>query len=93
MPYQGRELAFKLGLEGNWFSSSPKSSWAWRPFSWSATGADRNQPAGHYQTGRSDLPDGKLGADGNALFRQPDLREIVTSRRKIRVKHKLHSGN
>ena len=21
----------------NWFSSSPKSSWAWRPFSWSAT--------------------------------------------------------
>ncbi|UMG89789.1 hypothetical protein MF573_08795 [Klebsiella pneumoniae] len=21
----------------NWFSSSPKSSWVWRPFSWSAT--------------------------------------------------------
>lgn len=37
MPYQGRELAFKLVWKVNWFSSSPKSSWAWRPFSRSAT--------------------------------------------------------
>ncbi len=37
--------------------------------------------------------DGKLGADGNALFRQPDLRKCVTSLRKTRVKRRQRSGN
>ena len=39
-------------------------------------GADRDQPAGDHQAGRPDLPRRQLGADGNALFRQPDLREM-----------------
>lgn len=37
MPYQGRELAFKLGLEGKLVQQFTKIFMAWRPFSWSAT--------------------------------------------------------
>lgn len=37
MPYQGRKRRSNWVWKVNWFSSSPKSSWAWRPFSWSAT--------------------------------------------------------
>lgn len=37
--------------------------------------------------------DGKLGADGNALFRQPELREMRDPLRKTRVKRMRLSGN
>ncbi len=37
--------------------------------------------------------DGKLGADGNALFRQPDLREMRDRLRKTHVKRRRRSGN
>lgn len=37
--------------------------------------------------------DGKLGADGNDCSASLICAKCVTSRRKIRVKHRLHSGN
>lgn len=61
MPYQGRELAFKLGLEGKLVQQFTKIFMGTATIFWNATGADRNQPAGHHQTGRSDLPRRQTG--------------------------------
>lgn len=77
MPYCGRELAFKLGLEGKQVQQFTKI------FMGLATIFLERDPAlieinPLVITKQGDLIclDGKLGADGNALFRQPDLREM-----------------
>lgn len=62
MPYQGRELAFKLGLEGKLVQQFTKIFMGLADhFPRARPGADRNQPAGHHQTGRSDLPRRQTG--------------------------------
>ncbi len=92
MPYQGRELGSNWVWKVNWFSSSPKSSWAGDHFPGARPGADRNQPAGHHKQGDLICLDGKLGADGNALSASLICAKCVTSRRKIRVKHSCTVG-
>ncbi len=94
MPYQGRELAFKLGLQGKLVQQFTKIFWVWRPFS-------RERDLALIEISRwcittqGDLIclDCKLGADGNALFRQSDLREMRDQSQEIRVQRRLHSGN
>lgn len=76
MPYQGRELAFKLGLKVNWFSSSPKSHGPGDHFLERDLALIEINPLVITKQGDLVCLDGKLGADGNALFRQPDLREM-----------------
>lgn len=76
-PYQGRELAFKLGLSGKQISQFSKI------FMGLATlFLDRDLTLVEINplviTGAGDLIclDGKLNADDNALFRQPELRKM-----------------
>ncbi|MCX2958817.1 MAG: succinate--CoA ligase subunit beta, partial [Serratia symbiotica] len=76
-PYQGRELAFKLGLTGKQVSQFAKI------FMGSSTlFLERDLAMVEINplviTKQGDLVclDGKLGADGNALFRQTELREM-----------------
>lgn len=61
MPYQGRELAFKLGLEGKLVQQFTKIFMGTATIFWARPCAYRNQPAGYYQTGRSDLPRRQTG--------------------------------
>ncbi len=77
MPYQGRELAFKLGLSGKQVQQFSKI------FMGLATlFLERDLALVEINplviTAQDDLIclDGKLGIDGNALFRQPELREM-----------------
>ncbi|WP_127958752.1 ADP-forming succinate--CoA ligase subunit beta [Serratia microhaemolytica] len=76
-PYQGRELAFKLGLSGKQVNQFAKI------FIGLATlFLERDLSMVEINplviTKQGDLVclDGKLGCDGNALFRQPELREM-----------------
>lgn len=77
MPYQGRELAFKLGLTGKLVSQFTKI------FVGLATMfLERDLAMAEINplviTTQDELIclDGKLGIDGNALYRQPELREM-----------------
>lgn len=77
MPYQGRELAFKLGLKGKQVSQFAKI------FMGLATMfLERDLALVEINplviTTQDDLIclDGKLGVDSNALYRQPELREM-----------------
>ena len=77
MPYQGRELAFKLGLTGKLVSQFTKI------FMGLATMfLERDLAMAEINplviTTQDELIclDGKLGIDGNALYRQPELREM-----------------
>ena len=77
MPYQGRELAFKLGLKGKQVSQFAKI------FMGLATiFLERDLALIEINplviTKDDDLIclDGKLGVDSNALFRQPEMREM-----------------
>ncbi len=76
MPYQGRELAFKLGLEGKLVQQFTKIFMGRRPFSGARPALIEINPLVITKQGDLICLDGKLGADGNALFRQPDLREM-----------------
>ncbi len=77
----------------NKFSSSPRFSWVWRPFSLSATALIEINPLVITKQGDLICLDGKLGADGNALFRQPDLREMRDQSQEDHVKRRRRSGN
>lgn len=77
MPYQGRELAFKLGLKGKQVSQFAKI------FMGLATiFLERDLALIEINplviTKEDDLIclDGKLGVDSNALYRQPEMREL-----------------
>lgn len=76
-PYQGRELAFKLGLSGKQVTQLSEifMDLAKLFLERDLTLVEINPLA---ITGAGDLIclDGKLSADGNALFRQPELREM-----------------
>ncbi len=62
MPYQGRELAFKLGLEGKQVQQFTKIFMGLATiFLERDLGADRDQPAGDHQAGRPDLPRRQTG--------------------------------
>ena len=77
MPYQGRELAFKLGLEGKLVQQFTKIFMGLATiFLERDLALIEINPLVITKQGDLICLDGKLGADGNALFRQPDLREM-----------------
>lgn len=77
MPYQGRELAFKLGLEGKLVQQFTKIFMGLATiFLERDLALIEINPLVITTQGDLICLDGKLGADGNALFRQPDLREM-----------------
>ncbi|WP_026970286.1 ADP-forming succinate--CoA ligase subunit beta [Aliagarivorans marinus] len=76
-PYQGRELAFKLGLEGNQIKQFVRVfSGLANMFSQYDLALLEINPL--VITGSGDLLclDGKINIDSNALYRQPKLREM-----------------
>lgn len=76
MPYGAVNWRSNWARKVSRFSSSLRFSWARRPFSRSATALIEINPLVITKQGDLICLDGKLGADGNALFRQPDLREM-----------------
>ncbi|MDU3835636.1 MAG: ADP-forming succinate--CoA ligase subunit beta [Enterobacter hormaechei] len=77
MPYQGRELAFKLGLEGKLVQQFTKIFMGLATiFLERDLALIEINPLVITTQGDLICLDGKLGADGNALFRQSDLREM-----------------
>ncbi|MGP8979746.1 ATP-grasp domain-containing protein, partial [Enterobacter hormaechei] len=77
MPYQGRELAFKLGLEGKLVQQFTKIFMGLANiFLERDLALIEINPLVITTQGDLICLDGKLGADGNALFRQSDLREM-----------------
>ena len=77
MPYQGRELAFKLGLEGKQVQQFTKIFMGLATiFLERDLALIEINPLVVTKQGDLICLDGKLGADGNALFRQADLREM-----------------
>ncbi|MGQ7789976.1 ATP-grasp domain-containing protein [Shigella flexneri] len=94
MPYQGRELAFKLGLEGKLVQQFTKIFMGLATiFLERDLALIEINPLVITKQGDLICLDGKLGADGNACSASLICAKCVTSRRKIRVKHRLHSGN
>ena len=76
-PYQGRELAFKLGLTGKQVSQFAKIFMGLATlFLERDLAMVEINPLVITKQGDLVCLDGKLGADGNALFRQPELREM-----------------
>lgn len=76
-PYQGRELAFKLGLKGDQIKQFVKV------FMGLATMFNDHDfalleinPLVVTDEGNIHCLDGKIGVDGNALYRQPKIREM-----------------
>lgn len=94
MPYQGRELAFKLGLEGKQVQQFTKIFMGLATiFLERDLALIEINPLVVTKQGDLICLDGKLGADGNALFRQLTCAKCATSLRKIRVKRRQHSGS
>lgn len=76
-PYQGRELAFKLGLSGKQVGQFSKIFMGLATlFLERDLAMVEINPLVITKQGDLVCLDGKLGADGNALFRQPELREM-----------------
>ena len=76
-PYQGRELAFKLGLTGKQVSQFAKIFMGLATlFLERDLAMVEINPLVITKQGRSGVPGRQTGADGNALFRQPELREM-----------------
>jgi len=76
-PYQGRELAFKLGLTGKQVQQFTKIFMGLANiFLERDLALIEINPLVITKQGDLSCLDGKLGADGNALFRQPELREM-----------------
>ncbi len=93
-PYQGRELAFKLGLTGKQVGQFTKIFMGLATlFLERDLAMVEINPLVVTKQGDLICLDGKLGADGNALFRQPELRECAIQAKKMLAKHMLPSGN
>lgn len=77
MPYQGRELAFKLGLQGRQVSQFAKIFMGLATlFLERDLALVEINPLVITTAGELVCLDGKLSIDSNALFRQPELREM-----------------
>lgn len=94
MPYQGRELAFKLGLEGKLVQQFTKIFMGLATiFLERDLALIEINPLVITKQGDLICLDGKLGADGNALSASRICVKCVTSLRKTRVKRRRRSGN
>lgn len=77
MPYQGRELAFKLGLTGKQVSQFAKIFMGLATmFSERDMAMVEINPLVINTQGELICLDGKIGIDSNAMYRQPELREM-----------------
>ncbi len=76
-PYQGRELAFKLGLQGDQIKQFVKIFMGLALlFKEKDLALIEVNPLVITEAGNLHCLDAKLGVDGNALYRQPGLREM-----------------
>jgi succinyl-CoA synthetase beta subunit len=76
-PYQGRELAFKLGLKGEQIKQFVKIFMGLaKMFVEKDLALIEINPLVITEEGNLHCLDAKLGVDGNALYRQPGLREM-----------------
>ena len=76
-PYQGRELAFKLGLEGDQIKQFVKVFMGLaNMFNDHDFALLEINPLVITDEGNIHCLDGKIGVDGNALYRQPKIREM-----------------
>ena len=76
-PYQGRELAFKLGLAGDQIKQFVKIFLGLaKMFEERDLSLIEVNPLVITTEGRLHCLDAKIGVDGNALFRQPQLRDM-----------------
>jgi succinyl-CoA synthetase beta subunit len=76
-PYQGRELAFKLGLKGDQIKQFVKVFMGLaNMFSDFDFALLEINPLVITDEGNIHCLDGKIGVDGNALYRQPKIREM-----------------
>ena len=76
-PYQGRELAFQLGLEGDQIKQFVKIFMGLaKMFQEKDLALIEINPLVITEQGNLHCLDAKLGVDGNALYRQPGLREM-----------------
>lgn len=76
-PYQGRELAFKLGLKGDQIKQFVKIFMGLaQMFVEKDLALIEINPLVITDEGKLHCLDAKLGVDGNALYRQPELREM-----------------
>ena len=76
-PYQGREMAFRLGLEGDQIKQFVKIFLGLaRMFRENDLSLIEVNPLVITAQGELHCLDAKIGVDGNALFRQPKLREM-----------------
>lgn len=76
-PYQGRDLAFKLGLEGEQIKQFVKIFMGLAQlFKDKDLALIEVNPLVITEQGNLHCLDAKLGVDGNALYRQPKLREM-----------------
>jgi succinyl-CoA synthetase beta subunit len=76
-PYQGRDLAFKLGLEGEQIKQFVKIFMGLAQlFKDKDLALIEVNPLVITEQGNLHCLDAKLGVDGNALYRQPQLREM-----------------
>ena len=76
-PYQGRELAFKLGLEGDQIKQFVKIFMGLaKMFEEKDLALIEVNPLVITEAGNMHCLDAKIGVDGNALYRQSQLREM-----------------
>ena len=77
MPYQAREVAFKLGLEGKQINQFVKlMTGAYKAFIENDFDMIEINPLAVRENGEIVCVDGKIGIDSNALFRQPKIAEL-----------------
>jgi succinyl-CoA synthetase beta subunit len=76
-PYQARQLAFRLGLEGETHKQAVQFiSSLYRAFEASDALAGGDQSAPHHETGPVLALDAKMNFDDNALDRHPDIKAM-----------------
>ncbi len=92
-PYQGRELAFKLGLRATRSSSSSRFSGSGADVCRSDLALIEINPLVITEQGNLHCLDAKVGVDSNALFRQDALRQCTIPARRIRGRPTPRSGS
>lgn len=77
MPFQAREVGFKLGLEGKQINQFVKlMTGAYQAFIDNDFDMIEINPLAVRENGELACVDGKIGVDSNALFRQPKIAEL-----------------
>ena len=77
LPFQAREVGFKLGLEGKQINQFVKlMTGAYKAFIENDFDMIEINPLAVRENGELACVDGKIGVDSNALFRQPKIAEL-----------------